>query len=127
MTVAESAEALALPLSTVSLWLRRLGLGKRSRLPPAEAPNRYERRHPGALVHVDSKKLGRISARGAGHRVLGQRASRYARHIDGRKTRLTGFEHVHVLVDDHSRLAYAEVLDDLTAAWPASFLRRATA
>ena len=127
MTAAEIAEVLSIPLSTVSLWLKRIGLGKRSRLAPPEPPNRYERRHPGELVHVDIKKLGRISSRGAGHRVLRQRASQYARHIDGRRTRLTGFEYVHVMVDDHSRLAYAEVLDDLTAACAIAFLRRATA
>jgi transposase len=71
MTAAEIAEVLGLPLSTVSLWLRRIGLGKRSRLEPPEPPNRYERRHPGELVHVDIKKLARISSRGAGHRMLG--------------------------------------------------------
>ena len=79
MTAAEIAEILALPLSTVSLWLKRIGLGKRSRLEPPEPPNRYERRHPGELVHVDIKKLGRISARGAGHRVIGHRGSQNAR------------------------------------------------
>ena len=60
MTAAEIAEVLELPLSTVSLWLKRIGLGTRSRLDPPEPPNRYERRHPGELVHVDVKKLGRI-------------------------------------------------------------------
>jgi len=64
MTAAEIAEVLGLPLSTVSLWLKRIGLGRRSRLQPPEPPNRYERRHPGELVHVDIKRLGRISARG---------------------------------------------------------------
>ena len=127
MTGAEIAEILGIPLSTVSLWLKRLGLGKRSRLEPPEPPNRYERRHPGELVHVDIKKLGRISARGAGHRVLGHRGSQYARQVAGRKTRFTGFEYVHVMVDDHSRLAYAEVLDDLTASCALAFLRRAVA
>jgi transposase InsO family protein len=127
MTGAEIAEILQLPLSTVSLWLTRIGLGKRSRLRPPEPPNRYERRHPGELVHIDIKKLGRISARGAGHRVLGHRGSQYARQVAGRKTRFTGFEYVHVMVDDHSRLAYAEVLDDLTASCAAAFLRRAVA
>src|SRR5438552_16425103 len=73
MTAAEIAEVLGLPLSTVSLWLKRIGLGKRSRLAPPEPPNRYERRHPGELVHLDIKKLGRI--RGAGHRLTGSRAS----------------------------------------------------
>jgi transposase InsO family protein len=127
MTAAEIAEVLDVPLSTVSLWLKRIGLGKRSRLDPLEPPNRYERRHPGELVHVDIKRLGRISALGAGHRVLGSRKSQYARRIEGRKTRLTGFEYLHVMIDDYSRLAYAEVLDDLTAACAIAFLRRAIA
>ena len=74
MTGAEIAEAFGLALSTVSVWLERIGLGKRSRLDPPEPPNRYERRHPGELVHVDVKKLGRILA--AGHRVTGVRGSR---------------------------------------------------
>jgi transposase InsO family protein len=127
MTAAEIAEVLELPLSTVSLWLKRLGLGKRSRLEPPEPPNRYERRHPGELVHVDIKQLGRISDRGAGHRVLGHRASQYIRRVNGRVTRLTGHEYLHVMIDDHSRLAYAEVLDNLTAPCAAAFLRRAVA
>jgi transposase InsO family protein len=127
MTAAEIAEILLLPLSTVSLWLKRLGLGKRSRLEPPEPPNRYERRHPGELVHVDIKRLGRISARGAGHRVLGHRASQHRPRINGRQRGVTGHEFVHVMVDDHSRLAYAEVLDDLTASCAVAFLRRAVA
>ena len=77
MTAAEIAEILELPLSTVSCWLKRIGLGKRSRLEPPEPPNRYERRHPGELVHVDIKKLGRI--RGAGHRMTGSRAAQRQR------------------------------------------------
>jgi transposase InsO family protein len=127
MTAAEIGEVLELPLSTVSLWLKRIGLGKRSRLEPPEPPNRYERRHPGELVHVDIKKLARISSRGAGHRLLGQgqRKSQYERRVDGRRTHLTGYEYLHVMIDDHSRLAYAELLNDLTAACAISFLRRA--
>ena len=58
MTAAQIAEVLALALSTVSAWLKRIGLGKRSRLEPPEPPNRYERRHAGELVHVDIKTLG---------------------------------------------------------------------
>jgi transposase len=127
MTAAEIAEVLELPLSTVSLWLKRIGLGKRSRLDPLEPPNRYERRHPGELVHVDIKRLARISLLGAGHRVIGSRKSQHSRRIDGRITRLTGFEYLHVMIDDYSRLAYAEVLDDLTAACAIGFLRRAVA
>ena len=125
MTAAEIAEVLELPLSTVSLWLKRIGLGKRSRLDPLEPPNRYERRHPGELIHIDIKKLGRISALGAGHRVTGVRSSEHARTIGGRKVHLTGYEYLHVVIDDYSRLAYAEVLDDLTAACAVAFLRRA--
>jgi hypothetical protein len=87
MTASEIAETLGLPLSTVSLWLKRIGLGKRSLLEPLEPPNRYERRHPGELVHVDIKQLGRISSRGAGHRVVGHRKSQYRAQIGGRKGR----------------------------------------
>ncbi len=123
MTAAEIAEILGLALSTVSLWLQRIGLGKRSKLEPPEPPNRYERRHPGELVHVDLKKLARISARGAGHRVLGHRGSQYTR----RRRHVTGYEYLHVMIDDHSRLAYAEVLDGLKTADAVAFLRRAVA
>src|SRR3954447_19882348 len=70
MTGAEIAGCLAMALSTVSAVLLRVGLGKLSRLEPPEPPNRYERRHPGELVHIDVKKLGRIEG-GAGHRVTG--------------------------------------------------------
>ena len=127
MTAAEIAEVLGLALSTVSLWLKRIGLGRRSRLEPPEPPNRYERRHPGELVHVDIKTLGRISTRGAGHRVVGHRRSQISTHRGGKHYRPTGFEHVHVMIDDHSRLAYAEVLDALTAKAAIAFLHRAVA
>jgi transposase InsO family protein len=122
MTAAQIAEVLGLALSTVSLWLKRIGLGKRSKLDPPEPPNRYERRHPGELVHVDIKQLGRISARGAGHRVLGHRRSQ---NWSGHHPRPTRFEYVHVMVDDYSRLAYAEVLPTLRASCAVAFLRRA--
>jgi len=125
MTAAEIAEILELPLSTVSLWLKRIGLGKRSRLDPAEPPNRYERRRPGELVHVDIKQLGRI--RGAGHRVTGSRASQKRTRKEGRRRGVAGWEYVHVMVDDYTRLAYAEVLDDLTARCAIAFLGRAVA
>jgi transposase InsO family protein len=127
MTASEITDVLAIPLSTVSLWLKRVGLGKRSRLEPPEPPNRYERRYPGELVHVDIKKLGRISALGAGHRVLGHRKSTHRRQIDGQQRHVTGFEYLHVMIDDRSRLAYAEVLHDLTAACATAFVRRAVA
>jgi transposase InsO family protein len=122
MTAAQIAEVLGVPLSTVSAWLRRVGLGKRSRLEPPEPPNRYERRRPGELVHIDIKQLGRIGARGAGHRMIASRKSQ-----GSHARRSTGFEHVHVMVDDHSRLAYAEVLEGLRAEHAIGFLRRALA
>jgi transposase len=125
LTAAEIAEVLGLPLSTVSLWLKRIGLGKRSRLEPPEPPNRYERRHPGELVHVDIKQLGRI--RGIGHRISGSRASQKRTRQQGRLTGVAGWEYLHVIVDDHSRLAYAEVLEALDAVAAAHFLRRAIA
>ncbi len=127
MTASEIAEVLDLPLSTVSLWLKRIGLGKRSRLQPPEPANRYERRHPGELVHTDIKQLGRISALGAGHRVLGQPGRQDRRWIKGAWRKVTGYEFLHVMIDDHSRLAYAEVLDELTADAAVAFLRRAIA
>jgi transposase InsO family protein len=124
MTAAEIAEVLGLALSTVSLWLKRIGLGKRSRLEPPEPPNRYERRHAGELVHVDIKQLGRISARGAGHRMVGHRKSQISTRAGGVRRGLTRFEYLHVMIDDHSRLAYAEVLPTLTARCAIDFLRR---
>jgi len=87
----------------------------------------YERRSAGELVHVDIKQLGRISEHGAGHGVTGNRKSQAYRRIDGRQRQVTRYEYVHVMVDDHSRLAYAEVLDDLTARCAIAFLRRAVA
>jgi len=127
MTAVQIAEILGLALSTVSLWLKRIGLGKRSRLDPPEPPNRYERRHPGELVRVDIKQLARISARGAGHRMVGHRKSKETRRDHGPSRGVTRFEYVHVMVDDYSRLAYAEILPTLRAGCAVAFLRRAIA
>jgi len=127
MTAAEIAEVLGMALSTVSRWLRRIGLGRRSALAPPEPPNRYERKRAGELIHVDVKKLGRISTRGAGHRVTGNRASRFKSGRGAERRKVTGWEFVHVCVDDATRLAYAEVLPDEQGATAAAFLRRAVA
>jgi transposase InsO family protein len=116
MTAAEIAETLRMPLSTVSAVLTRIGLGKLSRLEPPEPANRYERRHPGELLHVDVKKLGKIGR--PGHRVNGDRRTR---------SRGIGWEYVHICVDDATRIAYVEVLDDEKATTAAGFLRRAVA
>jgi transposase InsO family protein len=116
MTAAEIAELLSMPLSTVSAVLTRIGLGKRSRLEPLEPPNRYERRHPGELLHIDVKKLAKIGR--PGHRIHGDRTTR---------VRGIGWEFVHVCVDDATRLAYVEVLPDERASTCVAFLRRAVA
>ena len=124
MTAAEISEILAMALSTVSAVLKRIGLGKRSRLEPPEPPNRYERKRPGELVHLDIKKLGRIS--GAGHRMIATRQSQNNRRAR-RRAGVMGWEFVHVAVDDATRLAYAEVLPDERGETAAAFLRRAVA
>jgi transposase InsO family protein len=110
------ARQLALPLATVVTVQRRLGL---ARLPRLQAPVpvvRYERARPGELLHLDIKKLGRIGR--AGHRVNGDRTTR---------TRGIGWEYLHVAIDDHTRLAYAELLPDERQASAAAFLGRAAA
>jgi transposase InsO family protein len=128
MTGAEIAMCLTMPVSTVSAVLQRVGLGKLSRLEPPEPPeppNRYQRERPGELLHIDVKKLGRI--RGAGHRMTGMRASQKRTRINGRLTGVAGWEFVHVCVDDATRLAYVEVLEDETGRTSVGFLRRAIA
>jgi transposase InsO family protein len=112
----EIADKLGMPPSTVSTILTRIGLGRLSRLEPAEPPNRYQRERPGELVHVDVKKLGKIGR--PGHRVNGDRRTR---------SRGIGWEYVHVCVDDATRLAYVEVLEDEKAVTAVAFLRRAVA
>jgi transposase InsO family protein len=127
MTAAEIAETLAMPHSTVSAVLKRHGLGRLGRI-GLESAVRYERSRPGELVHVDVKKLGRFQA--AGKRVgfrLTQAGTPRRRDAHGHDRGVTGWDYVHVAVDDYSRLAYAEVLADEKAATAVGFLRRAIA
>src|SRR5829696_8563894 len=123
MTAAEIAELLSMALSTVSAVLRRVGLGKLSRLDPPEPANRYEHARPGGLLHVDVKKLGRILS--PGHRVVGHRRSQ--KKVGPKRLGAAGWEFVHVCVDDATRLAYAEVLADERGDSAAGFLGRAVA
>jgi transposase InsO family protein len=128
MTAAEIAETLSMALSTVSGILRRRGLGRLGRL-GLEQALRYERSRPGELVHVDVKRLGRIQG-GAGQRVRGGLRKHWnpARiDAEGRRRLTVGWEFVHIAIDDHSRLAYAEVLPDEKATTAIGFLRRASA
>jgi transposase InsO family protein len=115
-TAAEIAETLGMAHSTASAVLKRHGKGRLPR-PDADQPeNRYERAMPGELVHIDVKKLGRVA--GVGHRITGHRAK-------AGTTRGGGWEFVHVCVDDCTRLAYAEALDDERAGTVCGFLERA--
>ena len=113
---AEIAARVGVPRSTVARWLRRHGLGRLGRLAPPEPARRYQKQHPGELVHLDIKKLGRIGQ--VGHRITGDRRSR---------CRGIGWEYVHVAIDDASRLAYVEVLPDERAPTATAFLTRAVA
>ena len=91
--------------ATVSRVLKRLGLNRLSALEPAEPIRRYERAAPGEIVHIDIKKLGKFNR--IGHRITGDRTGQS-------KTRGIGWEYVHLAIDDHSRLAYSEILPDET-------------
>jgi transposase InsO family protein len=116
----EIAELLAMPLSTVSGILTRIGMGRLGRL-GLERAERYERERPGELIHIDVKKLGRIAR--PGHRILGrQRAGGHHR-----RSFEHGWEFVHIAIDDCTRLAYVEVLSDEKASTAIAFLRRAVA
>ncbi|HEX8645632.1 MAG TPA: IS481 family transposase [Thermoleophilaceae bacterium] len=125
MTGAEIAEVLAMPVTTVQGILTRIGLGRRYRL-DSERIIRYERSRPGELVHIDIKKLGRIE-RGAGKRVTGRPHYNPRRGPRGAVRNTVGWEFCHVAIDDFSRLAYVEVLEDERAVTAVGFLRRALA
>ncbi len=123
----EIAEVLNRPLSTVSAVLKRLGMGKLGRL-GLEPAQRYERARPGELIHIDVKKLGRIQG-GPGKRVRDRKHTYRGKHsrtdADGVRRKLTGWDAVHVAIDDATRLAYVEVLPDETATTAAGCLARA--
>jgi transposase InsO family protein len=116
MTGAAIAARLGLPRSTVARILKRHGLERLKKLDPPVPVRRYEKTRPGELVHLDVKKLGRFRA--IGHRVDGVRHSRNAG---------IGWEFVHVCVDDFTRIAYVEVLEDEKGVTTAAFLHRAAA
>jgi transposase InsO family protein len=119
MTSTRIAAELVMAVSTVCAVLARLGLNHLSRLEPPEPANRYERRHPGELVHLDIKKLARFVR--PGHRVTG-------RGVPGSRGQLGhGVEYVHVAIDDYSRVAYVEILENEQGPTCAGFLTRAIA
>jgi transposase InsO family protein len=112
------ATQLGMAVSTVGVVLARLGLNRLSRLEPPEPPNRYERRRPGELVHLDIKKLGAFAR--PGHRVTG----RVSGH---RADKGHGWDYVHVAIDDYSRAAYVEILPDERGLSCVGFLDRTIA
>jgi transposase InsO family protein len=123
-TAPELADLLGMPVSTISGILKRVGMGRLGRL-GLEPAQRYERALPGELIHIDVKKLGKISVRGAGHRMTGDRASQFK--VGPKRLGATGWEFVHVAIDDATRLAYVEVLPNEKAVTAVGFLRRAVA
>jgi transposase InsO family protein len=103
-----------LSTATVSRILRRARLSRKRDLAPPAEPNRYEHKAPGDLLHLDIKKLGRFRA--PGHRVTGNPADR---------TRGSGWEYLHVAIDDHSRIAFTMMLENEQAGSVGSFLIQA--
>jgi transposase InsO family protein len=122
---ARIAAILGLVCSTVHRVLVRLGLNRLAWLdrPTGRVIRRYERATPGELVHLDVKKLGRLRE-GGGHRMHGRDS---VEHRARQRRRGPGWDYVHAAVDDHSRLAYAEILPDERGSTCAGFLRRAGA
>lgn len=116
-TIVQISSTLGLSRSTVARALGRHGLSRLRSLEPAPVVRRYERAKAGELLHVDTKKLGRI--RGIGHRIVGREGKRF------QMNKGIGWDYVHVAIDDASRLAYVEILGDERIASSCGFLRRA--
>lgn len=93
------AAEIAVSPATVGRVLRRLGLNRIRDLVPAAPERRYEREHPGKIIHIEIKKLGRFKR--VGHRITGDPSA-------PNKSRGAGLDFVHVCVDDHSRVAFSE-------------------
>jgi transposase InsO family protein len=108
------AVELGISPATVSRILKRLGLNRIAALEPAEPVRRYEREHPGDLIHIDIKKLGRFKH--IGHRITGDPRDR---------SRGVGWEFVHVCIDDASRLAFSQILPDEKKESAVAFLTAA--
>lgn len=118
LTGKQIAIDLALSPATVSRILRRLGLNRMRDLEPAEPVRRYEHPHPGDMIHIDIKKLGRFDK--IGHRITGDRTGQS-------NSRGVGWEFVHVCIDDASRVAFSQIMADEKAASAVAFLKAALA
>ena len=114
----QTAQEVGVSPATVSRVLKRLGLNKLSALEPAEPVRRYQRQHPGEMIHLDIKKLGRFER--VGHRITGDRTGQS-------NSRGIGWEFVHVCIDDASRLAFSQILPDEKKQRAVAFLKAAVA
>jgi transposase InsO family protein len=110
------AAELGISTATVSRILRRLGLNSLKALEPAEPVRRYQRDNPGELLHIDIKKLGRFER--VGHRITGKRTGNAA-------SRGSGWEFVHVCIDDASRIGFVQILPDERKESAVAFLKAA--
>ena len=117
-TGAQIAVELGLSPATVSRILKSLGLNRLKDLEPAQPVQRYERAKPGELLHIDIKKFGRFER--PGHRVTGDRTGHSNRPG-------SGWEYVHVCIDDHSRIAFSQILPDEKKESAVAFLKAAVA
>lgn len=104
-------------LATLSRCMKQAGLSRLRSLEPVLPVVRYERATPGELLHIDTKRLGRIQ--GVGHRITGDRTLNRNRGI--------GWDAVHLAIDDHSRVSFAAIKPDETSASCTQFLREAVA
>jgi transposase InsO family protein len=114
------AKTLALSAATVSRILRKARLSRTRDLDPPEPVRRYERAHPGELIHIDIKKLGRFMT--VGHRITGDRTKQSNPRGRGEGA---GWEFVHVCIDDASRIAFSQVLPDEKKESAVAFLHAA--
>ncbi|HYI39124.1 MAG TPA: IS481 family transposase, partial [Allosphingosinicella sp.] len=116
------ARTLGVSAATVSRVLRRLGISRIKDLEPAEPVRRYQRDHPGELIHIDIKKLGRFHQ--IGHRITGDRTRQSNPRGRGEGA---GWEYVHVCIDDASRIAFSQVMADEKKESAVAFLEAAIA
>ena len=116
LTQRRIAQALGVSASTVSRVLARAGMSRLRDLEPAEPTVRYEHERPGDLLHIDTKKLGRIER--TGHRVTGNRRDT----VEG-----AGWEYLFVAVDDHARVGFTDMYPDEKKQSAEQFLRNAVA
>src|SRR3954470_16115742 len=108
------AVAVGVSPATISRILRRLGLNRIQALDPATPVRRYEREHPGELIHIDIKKLGRFDR--VGHRITGDRTGQS-------KRRGVGWAFVHICIDRAARVAFSQILPDEKKESAVAFLQ----